>query len=150
MNYEIELPDDLKTVEENVNLLWKSDGGLIAAIGFRAKVDNEPVEKFWPVNGSTGKATAIFEDEVFPHLRNVFAEELQEVEEEAQKARAAKTKAEKRAARLAAENPRDAAREVVKELVSDFEVINPVTEPADTVEAPRRGRRSTKKDETSK
>jgi hypothetical protein len=137
MNYEIELPDDLKTVEESVNLLWKSDGGLIATIGFRAKVDNEPVEKFWPVNGSTGKATAIFEDEVFPHLRNVFAEELQEVEEEAQKAQAAKTKAEKRAERLKAENPRDAAREVVSELVSDFEVINPVTAPIDETPKPK-------------
>jgi hypothetical protein len=142
MNFEIKLPDDLEIVNEKVNLMWKSEAGLIAQIGFRATVDGELAEMYWPVNGSASKATAIFEEEVFPHLRNVFAEELQEVEEEALKAQAAKTKAEKRAARLAVDNPRDAVREVVKELVSDFEVINPATTPIDETPKPKSKRAS--------
>jgi len=100
MKFDIKLPADLTIVKQNVNLLWTGDGGLIEVVGFRAKVDGEMAEKFWPVGGGKEKAIAVLEEQIFPHLRNVFAEEMAEVEEAEKQAEAARTKVANRAARL--------------------------------------------------
>jgi hypothetical protein len=99
MNLEIDIPEDLHPVKEHINLIHTQDGGLFSEVGFNATVDGELVKKRWPVNGGAKKAIETFTDKVFPHLRELFLEDLETVKAEQVAMAVVQEKKDKRAAR---------------------------------------------------
>lgn len=99
MKFEIAVPDDLKPFD--INPMFWAEGGLITVVGFRAHLpdDTELLEKYWKVNGTAKAATTAFENEVWPHVRAIFADEIAELAENLKVVQAAEAKKARRAAR---------------------------------------------------